>query len=107
MKNGKWLAVREGIIDRIPSNKPASFGDFVLIVTYQYRRETPTSVALLAKRLCWSREKVNIYLKKIGLKIQYFGEKKSPIGGVLKAIPREELDPKNESIWIVQSGGRS
>jgi hypothetical protein len=107
MKNGKWSPIRDGIIDKIPSNRSASIGDFALIVTQLYKRETPTSVALLAKRLCWSREKVSIYLEKVGLKIQYLGERKSPTGGILKPIPREELNPENEGIWVVLQRGHS
>lgn len=107
MKNGKWTPIRDRVVDEILSNRSASIGDFVLIVAQLYKKETPTSVALLAKRLCWSRKKVNSYLTKVGLEVQYSGKKKSPVGGVLKTLPREELDPENEGIWIVQLRGRS
>jgi hypothetical protein len=107
MKNGNWTAIRDGVVDKIELNGPASIGDFVLIANHLYKQETPTSVSLLAKRLCWSREKVTTWLEKIGLEIEYFGERKNPNGGILKTIPREELDPKNEGIWVVQLGGRS
>jgi hypothetical protein len=101
MKNGKWLAVREGVIDRIPSDRPASIGDFALIVTYLYRKETPTSILFLAERLCWSRWKVRSWLKKMGLEIEYIGKKEDNVGGVLKTIPKEILDPKTKKFWVV------
>lgn len=105
MKNGKWSPIRDGIADKIPSNRSASIGDFALIVTQLHKRETLTSISLLAKRLCWSREKVSIYLGKVGLEIQYFGKRRGSGKGILKAVPREELDPENEDIWIVQLKG--
>jgi hypothetical protein len=107
MKNGKWTPIRDGIIDKIPLGRPASIGDFALIVTQLYRREIPTSVTSLTKRLCWSHEKVTKWLEKVGLEIQYFGERRGSGKGILKPIPREELDPENENIWVVQLRGRS
>lgn len=107
MKNGNWVAIRDGVVDEIESNRPASIGDFALIVTQVYKQETTTSVSLLAKRLCWSREKVSIWLEKVGLEIEYFGKTMGPSKGILKPIPREELDPNNEGIWVAQLGGRS
>jgi hypothetical protein len=101
MKNGKWTPIRDGVVDEIPSNRSASIGDFALIIAHLYKRETPTSISLLAKRLCWSHRKVRSWLEKVGLEIQYFGERKGAGKGVLEAIPREELDPENEDIWIV------
>jgi hypothetical protein len=107
MKNGNWTAIRDGVVDKIELNGPASIGDFVLIANQLYKQETPTSVSLLAKRLCWSRRKTGAWLKKIGLEIEYFGKTMGPSKGILKTIPREELDPKNEGIWVVQLRGRS
>jgi hypothetical protein len=107
MKNGKWTPIRDGVVDEILSNRSASIGDFVLIVAQLYKRETPTSVTSLTKRLCWSHEKVVKWLEKVGLEIQYSGERNNPTGGILKTIPREELDSENEGIWVVQLKGHS
>lgn len=101
MKNGNWSAIRDGVADKIKPNRSASIGDFVLIVTQLYKRETPVSVALLAERLCWSREKVSIWLEKVGLEIEYFGKTMGSSRGVLRAISKEKLDPENNNIWIV------
>ena len=106
MKNGKWTPIRDGVVDEILSNRSASIGDFVLIVAQLYKRETLTSVTSLTKRLCWSHEKVAKWLEKIGLEIQYSGRRNNPAGGILKAIPREELDPENKDIWVVLQRGR-
>ena len=107
MKDGHWLAIRDGVVDKIPLNRSASIGDFALIVTQLYKNKIPTSVTLLAKRLCWSRKKVNSYLIMVGLEVQYFGKRMGSEKGVLKTIPREELDPENKDIWVVQFRGRS
>ena len=101
MKNGRWSAIRDGVVDKIPSNRPASIGDFVLIVTQIYKRETPISILALSKRLCWSRNKTRAYLKKVGLEVYYPGERKDPSGGILKATLKENLDPGTKDIWIV------
>jgi hypothetical protein len=101
MKNGRWSAIRDDVVDEILSNRPASIGDFHLIITQLYRHKTSTSIALLAKRLCWSREKVRNWLERVGLEIEYSGERKNPKGGILKAVPKENLDPKNSGLWIV------
>ena len=101
MKKGHWLAIRDGIVDKIKSDKPASIGDFALIVTQLHRRETLTSVLFLAERLCWSRWKVRAWLKKMGLEIEYIGKKEDNVGGILRAIPRENLDPKTKKFWVV------
>ena len=101
MKNGHWSAIRDGIVGKIKSNRPASIGDFALIVTQLHRQEIHTSISLLAERLYWSREKVSIWLKKIGLEIEYFGKKKNPKGGILRAISKEDLDPDNKDLWVV------
>ncbi len=101
MKNGHWSAIRDGIVDKIKSDRPASIGDFALIVTQLHRRETHTSISLLAERLCWSREKVSIWLEKVGLEIEYFGKTMGPTKGVLRASPKENLDPDNKDLWVV------
>lgn len=101
MENGHWSAIRDGVADKIKSDRPASIGDFVLIVTQLYKRETHTSISLLAERLCWSHRKVRNWLDKVGLEIEYFGEKKNPKGGILKVIQKENLDPDNKDIWFV------
>ena len=101
MKNGRWSAIRDGVVDKIPSDRPASIGDFALIITQIYKRETPISIRALSRRLCWSHGKVEVHLKKVGLKIQGFGEENDPRGGILVAIPKEDLDPESRGVWIV------
>jgi hypothetical protein len=102
MRNGHWSAIRDGIVDKIKSDRPASIGDFALIVTQLYKKETPTSVFFLAERLCWSRWKVRDWLKKVGLEIKYIGKKEDNVGGILKTIPKEILDPKTKKFWVVE-----
>jgi len=101
MRNGRWSPIRDGIVDKIKSDRPASIGDFALIVTQLYKRETHTSIFYLAERLHWSRWKVRSWLKKMGLEIEYIGKKEDNVGGILKTIPKENLDPKTKKFWVV------
>jgi hypothetical protein len=101
MRNGRWSPIRDGIVDKIKSDRPASIGDFALIVTQLHKRKTHISVSILAERLCWSREKVSIWLEKFGLEIEYFGKTMGPSKGILRAIPKENLDSDNKDIWFV------
>ena len=101
MRDGRWSPIRDGVVDKIKSDRPASIGDFALIVTQLHKRKAYTSVSLLAERLCWSREKVSIWLEKFGLEIEYFGKTMGSSRGILKAIPKKYLDPENKDIWFV------
>ena len=101
MENGHWSAIRDGIVDEVKSNRPASIGDFILIVTQMHKKEIHTSIALLAKRLCWSRRKTGAWLEKVGLEIEYFGKVRGSSNGILRAISKENLDPENKNIWFV------
>lgn len=71
MKLGNWVPLDKNLAKHLPRDKPFSLVEAAFSVSLDYDCDNKVTVAGYASRWGWSRKRVNGFLEKLGVYIQY------------------------------------
>lgn len=83
MKGGNWVPIDKRAIKFIPDDRPFSELEALFSLQVAYDCNQRVSLSRFSKLWKWSKGRVKRFLEKVGLKIEYPGQKHAPKNGTL------------------------
>lgn len=107
MKHGRWVPVSKNFTSYLPKDRPYSKVEAGFSLQLDFDNENPVTVAGYADLWGWSRKKVRLFFKQMGIEIIYPEDtrKKQNQKGQIGVQIRDRSDGKKGQIRLIDSKG--
>lgn len=115
MKQGNWVPISKALVSALPKDRPFTELEAMFSLAVDYDNGNGVSISGLAARWRWSRNRVRLFLGRIGVAITYAGNKFSPStqkGQVTIQVKDKSGTGEGQVIfidsrWLQEAGDRS